>query len=58
MRLSWMSNVLLVAGIAMLAAFAVLYVVGIESDPLLPASSAFFIGCTAVLDRVLPERVQ
>ena len=46
------SNLLLVAGIVLLAAVGVAEINGTTSDPLLPAFSAFLIGCTAVLDRV------
>lgn len=49
---SWMSNALLVLGVAMLVLFGLLQLMGNSIDPLLPATSAFFIGCTAVLDRV------
>jgi hypothetical protein len=49
---SWMSNALLVLGVAMLLLFGLLQFVGDSIDPLLPATAAFFIGCTAVLDRV------
>jgi len=46
------SNTLLGLGILLLVTFAVLEMWGLRSDPLLPAFSAFFIGCTAVLDRM------
>lgn len=49
---SWMSNALLVLGVTMLVLFGLLQLLGNSIDPLLPASAAFFIGCTAVLDRV------
>ena len=49
---SWMSNALLVLGVAMLVMFGLLQVMGNNIDPLLPATAAFFIGGTAVLDRV------
>lgn len=49
---SWMSNTLLVVGVTMLVLFGLLQVMGMGIDPLLPATSAFFIGCTAVLDRI------
>jgi len=52
MNLRQMSNGLLMAGVLVLAIFAVLHFAGIASDPLLPASAAFLIGCTAVLGRV------
>jgi hypothetical protein len=52
MLTAWMSNTLLVAGIVMLGLFALLHATGSTIDPLLPATSAFLIGCTAVLDRV------
>jgi hypothetical protein len=47
-----MSNTLLVAGVVMLCLFGLLQMTGNMIDPLLPATSAFLIGCTAVLDRV------
>jgi hypothetical protein len=46
------SNTLLGFGILLLVGFGVLEVLGMHSDPLVPAFSAFFIGCTAVLDRM------
>lgn len=46
------SNLLLVLGIVMLAGVGLMELTGSASNPLLPAFSAFFIGCTAVLDRV------
>jgi hypothetical protein len=49
---SWMSNALLVLGVVMLVLFGLLQLLGNSIDPLLPATAAFFIGCTAVLDRV------
>lgn len=52
MRLHVVSNTALVLGVVMLALYALMQWAGYGSDPLLPASSAFFIGCTAVLDRV------
>ena len=52
MLTSWMSNTLLVAGVVMLCLFGLLQVTGNTIDPLLPATAAFLIGCTAVLDRV------
>lgn len=52
MAVSWMSNTLLVLGVMMLALFGLLQMLGIGIDPLLPAASAFLIGCTAVIDRV------
>ncbi len=46
------SNSLLGLGILLLLAFAMLELWGLHTDPLLPAFAAFFIGCTAVLDRM------
>ncbi len=46
------SNAFLGLGILMLLCFAIFQAEGLQSDPLLPAFSAFFIGCTAVLDRL------
>ena len=43
---------LLTFGIVSLFVFGLLQVLGIGADPLMPASAAFFIGCTAVLDRI------
>jgi len=48
----FISNTLLCLGVLMLLSFGVLETAGVPSDPLLPAFAAFFIGCTAVLDRV------
>ena len=52
MAVSWMSNTLLVLGVVILALFGLLQIMGFGIDPLLPASSAFLIGCTAVIDRI------
>ena len=52
MLTSWMSNALLVLGVAMLVLFGLLQVMGSNIDPLLPATAALFIGSTAVIDRV------
>jgi hypothetical protein len=52
MLTSWMSNMLLATGVVMLCLFGMLQMAGSTIDPLLPATSAFLIGCTAVLDRV------
>jgi hypothetical protein len=52
MLTSWMSNVLLLAGVVMLCLFGILQVTGNTIDPLVPATAAFLIGCTAVIDRV------
>ncbi len=52
MRKSLISNSLLTLGILMLCGFAVLEATGLGAGPLLPASAALCIGCTAVLDRV------
>jgi hypothetical protein len=46
------SNALLVAGVLLLTGFALLEMAGLSTNPLLPAFAAFFIGGTAVLDRV------
>lgn len=48
----FISNTLLCLGVLMLLSFGILETAGVPSDPLLPAFAAFFIGCTAVLDRV------
>jgi hypothetical protein len=47
-----MSNTLLVVGVTILVLFGLLQFLGMSIDPLLPATAAFFIGCTAVLDRI------
>ena len=52
MTVSWMSNTLLLLGVVMLAMFGLMQIMGIGIDPLLPAGSAFLIGCTAVIDRI------
>jgi hypothetical protein len=52
------SNTLLSLGVTMLVGFGVLEMSGLQGDPLLPALSAFLIGCTAVLDRVTSLRVE
>ncbi len=52
MQTSRISNMLLTLGIVSLFLFGLFQLLGIGADPLIPASAAFFIGCTAVLDRV------
>ncbi len=52
MRLHVVSNTALILGVAMLALYVLMQWAGYGTDPLVPASAAFFIGCTAVLDRV------
>jgi len=52
------SNTLLGFGVLLLVIFAVLEASGLHSDPLLPAFAAFFIGCTAVLDRMDERKVK
>ena len=52
MKVNLVSNTALVMGIVVLAAYAILQVMGAGNDPLVPATAAFFIGCTAVLDRI------
>ncbi len=52
MKVNVVSNTALVMGIVVLAAYALLQTIGAGSDPLVPAIAAFFIGCTAVLDRI------
>lgn len=52
MAKAYVSNALLGLGALLLLAVAVLELTGAPSDPLLPAFSAFLLGCTAVLDRV------
>ena len=52
MKKTVFSNTLLSMGALLLVGFGLLEIMGLRSDPLLPAISAFFIGCTAVLDRM------
>jgi hypothetical protein len=52
MKKTLLSNMLLILGILMLLSFIGLELTGLQADPLLPASSALLIGCTAVLDRI------
>ena len=47
------SNMLLVSGIGILTVFGAMQVLGLHTEPLMPASAAFCIGCTAVLDRIV-----
>jgi hypothetical protein len=46
------SNTLLTFGIILLVGFCVVEFSGLGADPILPASAALCIGCTAVLDRI------
>ena len=52
------SNALLILGTLLLVGFAVLELLGMRSDPIMPAFAAFFIGCTAVLDRVGEKKLK
>ena len=52
MKVNLVSNTSLAMGVVVLAAYALLQSIGAGSDPLVPATAAFFIGCTAVLDRI------
>ncbi len=52
------SNTLLGLGVLLLVTFAVLEMWGMQSDPLVPAFSAFFIGCSAVLDRMGERQIK
>jgi hypothetical protein len=52
MRKIVISNLLLAFGVLALFGFGMMEVVGVTVDPLVPAMSALFLGCTAVLDRV------
>ena len=45
------SNTLLMLGIVAPLTFGIMEGVGIHTDPLVPASAAFLIGMTAVVDR-------
>jgi hypothetical protein len=47
-----LSNAFLGLGVLILLSFGLIEINGLQSDPLLPASAALLIGCTAVLDRV------
>lgn len=51
-RKSWISNALLMLGLTTLTGFGVLELTGFSAEPILPASAALLIGCTAVLDRL------
>jgi hypothetical protein len=48
----YISNTLLALGAVLLAIVCLMEVTGGQTDPLLPAFSALFIGGTAVLDRI------
>ena len=52
LKTALIGNAFLGLGVISLISFALLEAQGLRVDPLLPAFSAFFIGCTAVLDRV------
>lgn len=52
------SNALLGLGVLLLVTFAMLEIWGLHTDPLVPAFAAFFIGCTAVLDRMGEQRLK
>lgn len=52
MNKSLASNTFLTLGIFLLIGFGVVELVGSTADPLIPATSALCIGCTAILDRV------
>ena len=52
MTKNFFSNSLLGLGTAMLVLFAVLEIIGMRSDPLLPALAALALGGTAILDRI------
>jgi hypothetical protein len=52
MKVNVVSNTALAMGVVVLSAFLLLQTIGAGSDPLIPAIAAFFIGCTAVLDRL------
>jgi hypothetical protein len=52
MRKLHLSNALLSLGVLVLMSFGFIEFKGLQGDPLLPASAALLIGCTAVLDRV------
>jgi uncharacterized membrane protein len=52
MQKLYLSNAFLSLGVLTLLGFGLIEMNGIQSDPLLPAFAALFIGCTAVLDRV------
>lgn len=58
MKVSIISNTSLAMGVVALAAYVLLQAAGSGSDPLVPAVAAFFIGCTAVLDRIGPKEAE
>lgn len=51
------SNTFLTLGVFLLIGFGVVELVGSTANPLIPATSALCIGCTAVLDRVSLHRL-
>ncbi len=53
-----LSNTLLGLGALLLVVFITLEIMGLHSDALLPAAAAFFIGCTAVLDRMQEKKLE
>jgi hypothetical protein len=52
MRKMIISNTLLTLGVLALCGFALMEMFGAPVDPVVPAMSALFLGCTAVLDRI------
>ena len=53
-----LSNALLGLGAIILVVFITLEILGLHSDALVPATAAFFIGCTAVLDRMQEKKLE
>ena len=51
-------NALLVLGAVMLVAWGAGELAGHSTDPLLPATSALLVGCTAMLDRLGAPRLR
>jgi hypothetical protein len=45
-------NALLFLGAVMLVVWGAVELAGLSTDPLLPATSALLVGCTAMLDRL------
>lgn len=50
----FLSNAFLGLGIVILTAFLVVEMNGFATQPLIPALAALSVGCSAVLDRLIP----
>ena len=57
MQISQMSNILLALGATLLVAFGVLLAIGLPADPIIAAVAGFFVGCSAILDRVTTKEL-